>query len=317
MLFRTSTDADIDRVRELLAAPESGGAVTTMTVDRFDRNLGTGHYRPQWIQVAEEDDGRIVAAALLWGFPDGRYPLALDALLIDDRVTGAEDVFTELVRAAIVSRPLDAEPLEYHVFLPGQWRTDAAITAGLTVRLAAAAAAGLTEHLERFRYEWTADMGVPARSTRLRFRPEPDDEAWVTMFADVAAGSLDAATRAEVDRLGVRGYAAADVELYKTMPGDRSWWKFAYDTSGDLVGFAMPSRNDAGPVVGFLGVLPAYRGRGYADDLLAEITADLADLGAQRIVADTDATNTPMAASFDRAGYHRFGVRLVASPAGF
>ncbi len=77
----------------------------------------------------------------------------------------------------------------------------------------------------------------------------------------------------------------------------------------------MPSANSGGPVVGFLGVLPSHRGHGYVDDLLAEITADLADMDAQRITADTDATNTPMAAAFDRAGYHRFGIRLVASPA--
>jgi RimJ/RimL family protein N-acetyltransferase len=135
------------------------------------------------------------------------------------------------------------------------------------------------------------------------------------MFAAVADGSLDAGTRDEVRRLGLVGYAEAEVELYKSMPGERSWWRFAYDQAGDLVGFAMPSRNNGGPVVGFLGVLPAHRGHGYAADLLAEITADLADLGAERIVADTDATNMPMAATFDRLGYRRFGIRLVAGPA--
>jgi len=36
-------------------------------------------------------------------------------------------------------------------------------------------------------------------------------------------------------------------------------------------------------------------------------------VGAQRIRADTDTTNLPMAAAFERAGYRRFGIRLVLS----
>jgi ribosomal protein S18 acetylase RimI-like enzyme len=66
-------------------------------------------------------------------------------------------------------------------------------------------------------------------------------------------------------------------------------------------------------VVGFLGVVPAQRGHGYADDLLAEITHLLAEDGATTIRADTDGTNTPMVAAFERLGYHRFALRVVAS----
>jgi RimJ/RimL family protein N-acetyltransferase len=75
----------------------------------------------------------------------------------------------------------------------------------------------------------------------------------------------------------------------------------------------MPSANNGGPVVGFLGVVPEHRGNGYGADLLAEITADLADLGSQRITADTDLSNKPMAAVFQRLGYRNFAVRLVLS----
>jgi ribosomal protein S18 acetylase RimI-like enzyme len=59
--------------------------------------------------------------------------------------------------------------------------------------------------------------------------------------------------------------------------------------------------------------VPAQRGHGYADDLLAEITWMLAETGATTVRADTDSTNTPMVASFERLGYRRFALRLVAS----
>jgi RimJ/RimL family protein N-acetyltransferase len=139
------------------------------------------------------------------------------------------------------------------------------------------------------------------------------------VFARVTQGSLDASTARTVARLGVEGAAKEDLEIYTTMPGDRSWWRLAYDGAGELVGFALPSANNGGPVVGYLGVLPEHRGHGYSDDLLAEITRQLAgvierdEAKARHIRADTDLGNQPMAAAFERAGYRNFAVRLVAS----
>jgi RimJ/RimL family protein N-acetyltransferase len=87
------------------------------------------------------------------------------------------------------------------------------------------------------------------------------------------------------------------------MPSPRQWWRLAYTPGGDLVGLAAPCRNYQGPVIGYIAVVPEQRGRGYAYDLLAEATRLLVAEGADRIVAATDATNTPMAAAFARAGY--------------
>ena len=61
----------------------------------------------------------------------------------------------------------------------------------------------------------------------------------------------------------------------------------------------------------YIAVLPEHRGHGYVDDLLAETTRVLTEHGADRIGADTDSTNAPMAAAFDRAGYRRIKIRLV------
>ncbi|MEU1287907.1 GNAT family N-acetyltransferase [Kitasatospora sp. NPDC005856] len=98
------------------------------------------------------------------------------------------------------------------------------------------------------------------------------------------------------------------------MSGDRSWWRTARTPGGEVVGFAVPSRNHASPVVGYLGVLPEHRGRGYAAEILAETTRILAtEAGARRVRADADLTNTPMAATFERLGYRTDARRLVLS----
>ncbi|MFF9850348.1 GNAT family N-acetyltransferase [Streptomyces litmocidini] len=87
----------------------------------------------------------------------------------------------------------------------------------------------------------------------------------------------------------------------------RAWWRVAeLPGSGEPAGFVVPARNDH-HVIAYLGVLPAHRGHGYVDDILAEGTRIPAATGVPRIRAVTDLGNVPMAASFARAGRVTFG----------
>lgn len=308
MHIRTMAEPDLARILGCLADK----SVNTTTTDRFTQNLASGSYRPEWTWIAEESD-LVLGLAVWWGFPDGDRLLTLDCLYADASVADPVPLWADLIgRARRTVNASDEQP-DYHIFLPPDWQSDPAAQAAVGPRLTAAARAGLKDVVERLRYEWLPDAGIPATSTRLTFTAEPDDDAFVDVFRRVAEGSLDAHTRAAVARAGADAYAREELAGYRMMPGPRDWWRLAYDGDGQLVGFAMPSANAGGPVVGFLGVLPEHRGHGYVDDLLAEITAFLAGTGAERIVADTDTTNRPMAAAFDRAGYRTFAIRLVAS----
>ena len=308
MHIRTSVEADLDQLITLLGDQ----SVNTAHPARYTEFLANGQYRPEFTWVAEED-GRLVAAAVWWSFPGASRPLALDGLYALPDRTDSVTLWTQLIQQVIATASAEDEPPSYHIFLPPDWRSDASIRSALEPRLAAAKAAGMPHELERLRFEWLSDTPVPDRSTRLTFRAEPGDQAFLDVFQRVATGSLDAGTRDAIARAGLAGYAQEDLDTYKEMPGERSWWKLAYDSAGDLVGFAIPSRNNGGPVVGFLGVVPEHRGHAFAADLLAEITADLAELGAERIAADTDLGNVPMANTFRRLGYRQFAVRLVLS----
>jgi GNAT superfamily N-acetyltransferase len=306
LIIRTAVEADLDTVHALIAEQ----SLNTVTRPRFDEYLASGAYRFDWTWVAETD-GEIVGLAIWWGMEQQDRPFSIDGLYAVpgvDRVA----VWTELIRAALATFPAEAERPEYHLFLPNGWRDKPEIVGELEPRLDAAAAAGLSGLTERLRYEWTPSDGLPDRSTRLRFEPA-DDEAFVDVFIRVIEGSLDASTARDVARIGVEGTAREELAIYKSMPGDRAWWRLAYDGEGKLAGFAMPSANNGGPVVGYLGVVPEQRGHGYSDDLLAEITHLLVETGAERIRADTDLTNKPMAASFERLGYRNHAVRMVAS----
>lgn len=306
MNIRTTVEADLDTILALIEQK----SVNTVTLERYTEYVAAGYYRHDWTWVAE-DDGVIQALAIWWGAPEEDHPFSIDGLYY----AGDGDpvpVWTALIEHTLKTRPADAEPPEYHFFLASDWQDDADVAAALELRSRAAAGVGLTAITDRLRYEWKPAYGLPPRSTRLRFEPA-DDEAFVDVFMRVSEGSLDAATAREIARLGVEGASREELALYKSMPGDRDWWRLGYDADGKLIGFALPSANAGGPTVGYLGVLPEARGNRYIDDLLAEITHFLAETGAERITADTDFGNVPMAKSFERQNYQNFAVRRVLS----
>lgn len=327
MIFRAATDRDLERVTALMAPDPAGG----LTAAAYRIRSRSRQYRPEWTWLAEEREepgGRNAggapasapaAAAVWWGEPRESRPSALDGVWV--RADVAAGARSELA-AGLITRAHQSfvrrgatELPRYHIFLPPDWRDRPDAVAALEWREEAARRAGLTERLERLRYEWTADAGVPIGQGRLAFRPEPDDEVFVNVLAEVLDGTLDATTRSEAARVGPRQQARQDVAFYRDqMCGARSWWRIARTPAGRIAGFGIPSCNLEFPVVGYLGVLPGHRGHGYVDEILAEITRILAaQAGATVIHADTDLENRPMAAAFERAGYRDFGRRLVLS----
>ncbi|KAA2263414.1 GNAT family N-acetyltransferase [Solihabitans fulvus] len=258
--------------------------------DTYLTMAARGEYRPEWTWVALRE-GTVVARAAWWGGPNDDKPMALDWFDFTDR-----NAAVELLRAA----PLHAE---YSLKLPPNWRDTPAVHAAATARIDAAVAAGLTPLVERHRYRWTPDAGLPSRPGRLRYRPEPDDAVILDVFRRINQGSLDAHVRRTIAESGLDASAKEQLDYLRWMPSPRDWWRLAFTPGGDLVGLAAPCHHHSDPVIGYIGVVPEHRGNGYAYDLLVEATHHLVAEGADRIVAGTDVTNLPMAATFAKVGY--------------
>jgi RimJ/RimL family protein N-acetyltransferase len=256
---------------------------------RYSDIVARGNYRPSFSWVALRD-GVVVARAAWWGRPQDDAPVVLDWFDFVD-----QDAAVRLLRAA-------PGPAEYSLALPPGWRGRPAVAQAAQARIAAAAAVGMKPLVERYGYRWTRGCGLRARPGRLDFRPEPDDTVFLDIFRRVHQGSLDAHAQRAIAASGLNAAAAEDLEILRLMPGPREWWRLA-TVDDDVVGLTVPSRNYADPVIGYVAVLPEHRGRGYAYDLLVEATQVLVAEGADRIVANTDVTNLPMAATFAKAGY--------------
>ncbi len=258
--------------------------------DTYTELSKTDQYRPEWTWVALRD-GVVVARAAWWAGPDDTEPLALDWFDFTDR-----DAAVELLRTA-------PHRVEYSLRLPAGWRDTPAVRAAAEARIEAATAAGLTPLVERYRYRWTPECGIPDRPGRLEFRSGPDDDTILDAFRRIHVGSLDAHTRRTIAAAGLEAAAQEELDYLRWLPSPRDWWLLAYTPAGELVGLAVPAKNYNHPIIGYIAVVPEQRGHGYAFDLLVEATHRLAAEGVDRIVAATDVTNLPMAANFARAGY--------------
>ncbi len=309
MIVRSAREADVERLVDF--EPDPG--LRAIDRDRLRADFTEGRMRAAWSWLVE-DDGVLVGRALWWGRAQGSLPTALDALDVAGHVDDPESVAVELLtaaRAALVERGVRTLPA-FTMQLPRDWLDDAVASRAVAWRRDTCRRIGVTDELQRLQYAWSLDAGIPAESDRVSFRPASDEE-FLDLFAQAARGSLDVETQQAVEAMGVQAQARDDLDFYRGCPGEREWWRVAVDHDGSTVGFVIPSATPYHRNVGYLGVLPAWRGKGLVDDLLGEITRIHAASGAETVTATTDTTNAPMAAAFERAGYQVTEVRLVLS----
>ncbi|RKR87513.1 hypothetical protein BDK92_1792 [Micromonospora pisi] len=312
MLFRATTEADLERVINFTAEDPVG----SIQADRYLDELGQGMYRPEWTWIAEANQ-RVIGRALWWGQASSEHPVALDCLHVEASVPDRAAVASGLLDAGMraFARQGAPRPPLYNLTLANGWRDDPSVASAVAWRRTAALAAGLSDEVERLRLEWTPEIGVPPTSGRLVFT-EATDEEFLDVFRRVAVGSLDDETRRNLAVKGPDQTAKEEMSFYLDCPGERSWWRLARTSDGAVAGLAIPSATPYNRNVGYLGVVPELRGRRYIDDLLAEITRFHAEHGAKLITATTDTTNVPMAMAFARAGYRTAQIRLLYSAPG-
>ncbi|MFC0861871.1 GNAT family N-acetyltransferase [Sphaerimonospora cavernae] len=272
-------------------------------------DLDSGRRRPEWMWMALRGD-RLLARIAWWSRGGGEPPFMLDVFDFDDTLPEAErrDVGARLLETATAAViPPGARRTEYSRFVPPGWRGDATARRAVEDRMAVLEAAGARLLVERLRLEWRPGTPIPEPSDRLRFRPVRGRDELVELMTLVLEGTLDAHSHADLAIMTPTQAAVAqyDDELARYR-SPREWWQTATTPDGDPVGFVVPARNSYRPIIAYIGVLPAHRGKGYIDDLLAVGTRILATNETSEIRASTDLGNVPMARAFRRAGYVEF-----------
>ncbi|GAA3819317.1 GNAT family N-acetyltransferase [Sphaerisporangium flaviroseum] len=272
-------------------------------------DLASGRRRPQWMWVALRGD-RLVARVAWWSRPDDPAPFLLDVFDIADDLEDPErvDIGVRLLKTAMAEVvPQGARPPEYGRYVPPDWRDDPAVLRAVEDRVAALEQTGARLFVERLRYNWRPGTPIPAPTGRLRFRPVAGRDELVALMTLVLDGSMDAHSKDDLTRMSPEQAAAAqyDGEL-EGYTSPRDWWRVATLPGGEPVGFVIPAHNSYNPIIAYIGVVPAHRGNGHIDEILAEGTRILAAQDVPRVRASTDVGNVPMARAFQRAGYVNF-----------
>lgn len=306
-------DAQLDLSIRPLTGPEELGLFLELPYvldHELADDLAAGRRRPEWMWVALR--GERVVARIAWWSRDGEAPLLLDFFDLDDTLPLAEREeaglrLVETATAAVV--PAGSPRPEYGRFVPADWRDNPPVREAVEARVRVMERTGARMLVERLRLEWRAGTPVPAASGRLRFRPVDGREDLLALMTPVMEGTLDAHGQQDLAS-GLSPREAAEKHYDEEFAGyttPREWWRVAELPDGEPVGFVIPARNSYNPIIAYIGVLPAHRGLGYIDDILAEGTRVLAGQeDVVRVRASTDLGNVPMAKAFARLGYINF-----------
>ncbi|MFF3840801.1 GNAT family N-acetyltransferase [Streptomyces sp. NPDC001930] len=279
--------------------------------------------RPEWCLVAEDGDGRLTGSVVLWTIPGHEVPLAL--VLFEAPEDAPETAAALLDAAAAKARELGATELEHVVDSPAQapqFQRDpehrgellrasgyAVIRDGrrFSLRIPAATGTGGAGPEPS-----GGPDGLPADDPRLTFRSlaELGPEPFVAVLAELLADTADARLAADVRQHGARRAAELLFEETAELKHEPAWWELGYDADGTVAVISLPAENPSVPVIGFVGVAPAHRGKGYATSVVVRGTRVLVGAGATEIRGDCDAANVAMAKAFERAGYVNFADRL-------
>ena len=196
---------------------------------------------------------------------------------------------------------------EYIRFIPPDWRDDRVARRVVEGRMAVLERSGGRLLVERIRLEWRPGTPIQEPTGRLRFRPVADRIELLGLMVKTLEHTLDAHSRRDLATLPPAEVAARQYDdEFRGYDSPHDWWTIAELPDGEPVGFVIPARNAYHPIIAYIGVLPAHRGHGYIDEILAQGTRVLAADNATKIRASTDLGNVPMAAAFARAGYVAF-----------
>jgi RimJ/RimL family protein N-acetyltransferase len=294
-------------IRALTCAEELPvfGGLSYVLDEELADDFARGLRRPEWTWIAVRD-GRLVARAG-WGGPaEDHVPAVLDFLDLAD-VGDRVEVGPRLLESGLAEVVPIETPPPYTRFVVPDWREQPATRAEVEDLMRVVSGAGGRLQAERFRFEWAPGTTIQPASGRLEFRSVADADELIELMTLALDETLDAHSLEDLATMSPLGVARRhfDDELAEyTSP--REWWQVATLPNADPVGFVIPTHNRYGPIIAYLGVLPAHRGRGYVDELVAQGTRVLAEHHPPRIRASTDVGNEPMAAAFSRAGWVNF-----------
>lgn len=280
----------------------------------LEQMFDKGAMRPEWCFILEQE-GVGIGRVAFWTLPGKDCPsdiVLLDLPWDDENCTQLAELLWQ--HLLLTCREKGVTHLGHVLDSPAlapQWQENHEERKTILNRL------GFQLQRETSRFEWntehkatsplpeqTLDAGIVYRSLT-----QVGEDAFLDAIMRGSASTLDRQIAKERDDRGPLAQAREIFQDLQSMSYDPDWWELAYAPDGQVIGFILPAKSPTFATIGYIGVLPEYRGRGYVDQLLNRGISTLLAAGETWIRADTDLANHPMAKSFLRAGFHLFAQR--------
>jgi RimJ/RimL family protein N-acetyltransferase len=103
--------------------------------------------------------------------------------------------------------------------------------------------------------------------------------------------------------LGSRGDAELTLQIMELTPHDPGWWLVALGPRERQTGLVLPVLNYGELTIGYIGVVPEFRGRGIASHLLIQLQPIVHRSGYSMIYAEVDKGNRSMHRTLAKSGF--------------
>ena len=293
MKIRAMTPADLSPFVEMTESPDEA-AMLSLTLNAL---FAEEKSRPEWLLVAEDharSAGRV-------GFFDV-VPASGEAKIMALQLDWEGDylgVGLPLLMAGFNQLRQDGmQRLERRVFsfwddAPQQRELFAWVGMGLTQ--------------QKLAYSWQLDeqpdFEMGKSLTYRRFR-DIGVEAFIDIVAQTLAGSLDRFHQRDLQQAGPEQAALDLVEQLLSLKHNHNWWQVGYDRTDELVGLVTPLLlAPAEGSIGYVGVVPEQRKKGFGQELLNYGGQLLQEAGIAEIYCDCDSQNEPMQAIFEHSPF--------------
>lgn len=304
MRIRPISTDEISAFAALTTIPEHRPS----TQEYFERMLLHGVLHTELCFVAEEA-GQFLGRLAYWTNPKTGIPT--DLFLFDAPwQQHNQTIGSELVRQTLpIVRSLGAQHIGYVLDTPAQapqWQSFPSQRRGLLRSLGFA----LVRETNRFGCD-TSVVPHVITPVHLNFKSftQVGTAVFVHAIEQVSVETRDTTIQQQRATLGSVQAAHEMLHILQGMRYEQDWWQLAYTPNDELVGLVMLTANVSSGTIGYIGVVPRQRGRGYSHELLTRGTALLQTAGVTTIYADADVTNIPMAKAFQHVGYTHIGTR--------
>jgi GNAT superfamily N-acetyltransferase len=245
--------------------------------------------KPEWILLGFETQ-TIASVLALASHSEGSVPLEIFRLHgeLDERL----DYLRFFQLAIEKARMLGASELYYTI---PEDAADAVIISKARFR----------EWRKVVRFEAAGVIGPSAPSYRSAVAGNLARAEIIALVEKTSALSADSQINFYQQCLGSAADAEMTIKMLESIRYDPSWWRVALDPDGHAAGIIFPVIAFGEPTVGFIGVLPEYRGQNVASFLLAAAWSAMRRHGCSILCAEADQQSIAMHRALTKSGFIR------------